>query len=170
MSERKKLELLLDIRKTFKTQLENHEIFVETAPQYFDTEQAVDDLFFMNWYHVPLQVLIKHRIHFWALTSDAFHFYFPAMLTAIIKHPHEVDTLMDNVLYALTMPESDSTTYPFFVDRVSKFSKEESRVIARFLDDYFELFPLDKWGHSNKDIKEILTAHQFWLSKIEEDI
>jgi|GEM_PF-3849258 len=166
MDERKKLELVLDIQKTFSTPLENNELFVEIAPQYFDTESVTEDLDFMNWYDVPLQILVKYRIHFWALTADAFRFYLPAMLTAIIKHPHNIDTLTDFVIHSLT-PKDESHTDSIFIERSSRFSTDEARVILKFLESYFDLFPPEEWSYSAKDVRDLNSAIQFWLSKVD---
>ncbi len=165
MDERKKLELLLNIRKTFTTPLENNELFIETAPQYFDVETATKELLYKHWYDVPLNMIIKYRIHFWALTSNAFRFYLPAMLTAIIEHPHDVDTLTDFVIHSLT-PKSDSLTDSIFIERSHQFLNDEVRVILKFLESYFDLFPPDDWSYTANDVRDLNRAIQFWSNKV----
>ena len=165
MDEREKLALVLEIRKTFTMHLQKNELFVKTAAQYFDVESVIDDLFYTHWYDVPLNMIIKYRIHFWALTADAFRFYLPAMLTAIINHPYEVDTLTESVLYALT-PKHDSPTDSIFIERSRHFSKDEAKVIVQFLESYFDLFPSDDWSYTARDVRDLNSSIQFWSSKI----
>lgn len=126
-------QLFLEIRKTFKSQLKTRNIFVETAGQYFDVDEATEALFYEHWYDVPLSALIKYRIHIASLNAVGFHFYLPAMLTAIIKHPHEVDTLTESALFSLVPPLPDDSYHMKFVERAILYTSEEAKIIAKFL-------------------------------------
>lgn len=158
-------QLVSHIRSVFNVRLSGRDIFVETAEQYFDVEAAIDDLFFSDWRGIPPAALIKHRHQLGFLELEAFRFYVPAIICAVVLHPHEVDTLHTSVVIRLTPPDVDSSVYDTFIRRVEQFTPEEAGVIAEFFEVYFDLFPLDQWGISNKGIKEILDNQKYWLSR-----
>lgn len=158
-------QLFLEIRKTFKSQLKTKDIFVETAGQYLDVEEAIEDLFYENWYDVPLSALIKHRIHIASFNVVGFHFYLPAMLTAIIKHPHEIDTLTESVLFYLVPPLPDVSYHQNFIQRANLFTSEEAKIIAKFLDSYFDLFPPEQYSYDAQLVKNLNHAVQYWTTR-----
>lgn len=153
------------IRTTFKTKLESTQIFVETAPQYFNADVAVSELLYDNWYEVPLDALIKHRNNLAFLTPHAFRFYLPAILTACILHTDEVDTLVTNVEFDLMPPKPNQTVYPIFQARADTFTPDECAVIASYFENHADLFPTDYWK-----IKETerIKALIFWQTKADE--
>jgi hypothetical protein len=161
-------ELLHAIRDIFTAERPQDMLFVDTAGQYFDVESASSDLKCKYWSELPIEALIKHRNIIGFLNDDGFYFYFPAFLSAIISEPYKVDTLTESVVYYLTPDESNDVPYQRFLRKVSKFSQREASVIARFFDAYFDLFPLDKWSHSSRDIGKILEASRFWVEMAEE--
>lgn len=160
-------KLLQEIRDNFTSKLKDENIFIESASDIFEIEPVTKSLFYENWHDIPLQVLIDNRNIISYLNLDAFHFYLPAILSAIITHPRQVDTLVDSTIFHLSPSNFESANeYSRFLDRVNIFTQQEIEVIAKFFDSYFDLFPLDEWSHSNKHIKEILETSKFWSSQV----
>ncbi|MAU09500.1 MAG: hypothetical protein CL607_06745 [Anaerolineaceae bacterium] len=153
------------IQNVFTTQLENDQIFVETAPRYFDADAAKSELFFSNWCDIPLEVLVRHRNHFAYLNVCGFHFYLPAILTACILHTDEVDTLVTNVEFDLTPPKPNQTVYPIFQARADTFTPDECAVIASYFENHADLFPTDYWKMKET---ERIKALIFWQTKADE--
>ena len=161
--------LISTIRNVFDVQLNNRDIFVQTAEQYFEIDTTVNDLFFQNWQDIPHTALIEHRNKISWLKPEAFRFYVPAIIKTVVTYSYEVDTLHTSLLYFLSPPDSDKSYYENFIKRAHQFTLEEAEVIAQFFDVYFDLFPLDKWGISNEGIKKILDNQKYWSSRSSDD-
>lgn len=152
------------IHTVFAGNLLGDDIFVSTSNQYFDADAAASELSYENWQDVPLATLVKHRNYTAYFTASAFHFYLPAMLTAIVLHTDKVDTLFDNVIHDL-MPPMLGQTYRIFQERTKKFSEEESAIIGTFFEEFPTLFPPSLWTQL-KD-SERSRAIEYWISKSE---
>lgn len=155
-------QLLLDIKTTFKTELHTDDIFIESAGHVMDVEIAIKALAHQNWFDVPLSAIIKYRGEISYLNAIGFHFFLPAFMTVIIKYPHDVDTLVESTIFFLTRTSDDGD---WLMSRAIQFNKEESLIIAKFLDAYFDLFLPDEWGYSAKDVKNIKNGIDFWSHK-----
>lgn len=89
-------------------------IFKPSADWYFDMDQASADFIGRKWFEMPIDILIRHRDRLSWMTPEAFHFYLPAFLLAVIHEREQVDVLHENILSKLIPPDTSATYYDDF--------------------------------------------------------
>ncbi len=114
-----------------------------------DPYQGVqEDFWGKHWKDLSLDLIIRHRDKIPSLTPEAFRFYLPAFMNAVLFHYDEVDTLPINVMTSLTPPTQESQgRWPMnnlmhgFLRNVEGFSVQEKIAILAFLESYSQLVP-----------------------------
>jgi hypothetical protein len=141
------------------------QLYISSASHIFDVEDATENLSFEHWNHIPLENLNKNRDRISYLTEVGFRFLLPAFLTAAIMYPREVDIMVDNIIFALTPPDSsEEYHYDSFMKRARLLSALQIEAILAFFESYAEIYPVDEWSFSAKDYERNQRAIQFWGS------
>jgi hypothetical protein len=123
-----------------------------------------------NWKVLPLEVIIVERGELSFLTPEGFHYYLPALLSAAMLHRLEVDSLLDNLFYHLSISETDDTWKTSrFMRIVELLTNNQKRVILKFFENFLELFPDDKLFYSQNILgrSKLETATRFWKQHLE---
>jgi hypothetical protein len=68
------------------------------------------------------------------LTSDAWRYYLPTLMTWCVRDTEKVDVLVDCLVYELTPPESDDREW--FSARTNDFTVDQRRAICSFLQSH----------------------------------
>ena len=106
-----------------------------------EAEKLRNDFAHKHWKSVPLDVLISNRNNLPFLTPEAFHFYLPAFMIAILLHPKEVGTLSNNTVFKLSPPEPTEQLGNLFQTLTHLLSPSQILTVQSFLKAYTELFP-----------------------------
>jgi hypothetical protein len=136
-------------------------VFIPSAGHIFDIDQATTELGKKHWRDISVNTLQRNKDRISYLTPQAFHFYFPAFLTGIIKTPHAVDVLRENIIASLT-PSKNEFTQPIFESRARTFNTRQVEAILSFFENYTAIYPPDKWSFSIDDQIQVQTAIDFW--------
>ena len=122
-----------------------------------------------DWRAIPLDVIIAYRGELPFFAIQGFRYYLPAFLVAALRHPVEVDTLLDNLIFNL-----DPKTYEFsgqrFTEIVNSFTLDEKRSILNFLGNYMQFFPgfpVGMWVYDDKILSDLQRATDFWQNTIQ---
>jgi hypothetical protein len=94
---------------------------------------SVDDFIGRHWKDLPFDFMFPNREALWSFSAEGFHFYLPAFLIVMLKHPGKMDTLSD-VLFGQLLPHERSG---YTMLKAELFSKAQAQVIHDFLWHYF---------------------------------
>jgi hypothetical protein len=123
-----------------------------------------------DWKALPLEVIIMGRGELGFLTPEGFHYYLPAFLRAALLHRLEVDTLVDNLFYHLSISETDDTWETGRLMRiVALLTNHQKRVILKYFEHFLDLFPEDRLFYSQNILGRttLETATRFWKQHLE---
>ncbi len=112
-----------------------------------------------DWRTMSLDHLVEYRDYIVFLSPEAFRYFLPGFLIASLLHPDESDTLVDNVVGALTPLEGDPT---HCLDLAGVLNAREKAFILEFLENYTQLFSEDKWCHFDSDLALLDRGIKFW--------
>ena len=115
-----------------------------------------------HWRDLPIDVIFRHRDSLTRLADEAFRFYLPAILRAVVLHPLEVDTLTSNIIYDLSPAFYNDKWETFFEKRVEVFTTNEKQVIAQFIVVYKDLEPDGYWTLLDDAKRCLDSATEFW--------
>lgn len=110
-----------------------------------------------NWQEVPLSSLFQERLSLGLFTPEAFCYFFPAFLRAVLLHSDQMDTLWENLFFDLTPPENE-IKMGVFLDKVSRFNQQQIEVIKAFIKLYISI------ERSYPDPKRE-RASDFWMQR-----
>ncbi len=127
-----------------------------------------------SWQHLSVNQLTYHHVDLPVLTPEAFRFYLPAFMTAVLQHHDHVGTMPINVIHSLTPPDAnmvsqlvekqlDTQKYEKvqdFLARVSAFTGKERAAIRVFLESYRRLYPNNTRAH-----RHLNRALEFWKTR-----
>ncbi|MEO8393155.1 MAG: DUF6714 family protein [Chloroflexota bacterium] len=92
-----------------------------------------------HWGEITGDLLFKQRECLSYLTPEAFRFYIPSYMLAVLLHPDKVDTLMDRIVTDLA-PSSgqiwSNDHNAHLLKQADRMSKRELEAILAFLDVY----------------------------------
>ena len=111
-----------------------------------------------EWQKVPLEVLARKQTGLLSFYPEAYRFYLPAYLCAVLRHL-ELEYLEDPITYSLIR----------YIDRTSdipQFNEAEKLLIVEFLEGYRELFPLSSYVILDDKVTELQRAIQFWKESL----
>lgn len=123
-------------------------IVTHWSGQYTDIEEVwVRESFTgRHWKTVPLESVIFNRDHLPHFTPEAFRFFLPTFLLAVLQHPVEVDVLSNNLFYELTPDDPEGPSYsPFFDERVNGLTPAQKDVVRKFINWYLDEFITQEW-------------------------
>lgn len=113
-----------------------------------------------DWQNVPLEMLLNNQSEIPAFSSDAFHFFLPAFLRAVLQYP-EAEIMLDYVIESLF--PSPTLHMDFISERaIGLFNNEEKTVVLEFLEKLQELFPHSNFNMLENNSLELQRAIQFW--------
>ena len=125
--------------------------------------KEVQEIVGKDWKEIPLEIIVKNNLHIFMFNPEAFHYYLPAFIKAVLLHFDEVDVLREVIVNALT-PDNDR--YLGIQDTVNLFSIQEKKVILEFLENYQAYFPMSVYALLDEPQKELQRAIAFWKSSI----
>lgn len=108
-------------------------------PEYWEAINLSEQFKGKDWRTVPLEVLNRYRFNLSLFTPEAFHYYLPALILASVLFRLEVDTLPDNLIYNLTLPEDDGLDMDRFLRIAKSFNTSQKEVIREFIKLYVTL-------------------------------
>ncbi len=121
---------------------ENNLVQSGTNPNYVGEEISIIKHFTgKRWQEITLESLIANRDCISWFTVEAYRYYLPAYMIAVITHFHEVDVLSNNTLYHLTPPDEHETWKTEFITTSKGFTQAQKSVIQNFIALYARLSP-----------------------------
>jgi hypothetical protein len=116
-----------------------------------------------DWKTVPLEMLAHSTIEIEEFTPEAFHFYIPAYLCALLRFPEFAKDCLDYVLMSV---------FPFpppgpegVVRRAIKlFNTQQKAVIIEFLEQHAALFAGSNYVLLDEKVEELQQGIEFWRS------
>lgn len=123
------------------------------------------------WADVQLATLLNYHIDMPIMTPEAFRYYLPAFMLAVLFFYQHSGTLPMSLLHNLTPPDASSLhdymekTQPSskrsqideFLNRVSAFTPAERAAIRAYLESYRKLHP-----HGRSEMRYLDRAMAFW--------
>ncbi len=114
-----------------------------------------------EWRKVRLEILSHNWSAIIGFGPEAYHFYLPAFLCAVLRYP-EVEDLEHSLVYSLIPPvpgelykRNPELAFPLF-------SKGEKLVVVDFLEKHSDLFPMSSWTLLDDNMAELQRAIKFW--------
>jgi len=111
-----------------------------------------------HWSVVPLSAVRSERGSLSFFTPEAFRFYLPAFLRAVLLYPQETDTLRENLFYTLTPPESEGESMSWFRELAEGLTVPQREVIRSFVKSFAESEP-----YYSKAIRD--RALKYWFGQ-----
>ncbi len=139
--------LVLKIEKAFR-----NVPFPGNKIAYHGNEFELDDFLGKRWQDINPAHLHSSALIFFTL--EAFHYYLPAFLIAIIKTPDKINFMtVENLIKKLSFAD-------WTKKRIHKlFTKQQKVVIKDFLNNCKSLYPDHYWESSRSDLQ---AAVNFW--------
>jgi hypothetical protein len=113
-----------------------------------------------DWKEIPLEILLRNHAEIPAFTPEAYLFYVPAFLSALLRHP-DADIMLDFVTAAL-IPSPSPDTKHLVEYAIELFSDLEKRVILELLERYSQLFPQSNYAIMDDGKSDLQRAIDFW--------
>jgi hypothetical protein len=113
-----------------------------------------------EWKKIPLELLFHNESGIPLFTPQAFHFYLPAFLRALLLYP-EAERMLDFVISSLT-PSSMPDVKWIVEHSIGLFSNLEKTVVLEFLQKHQEFFPKSEYVLFDEDRLELQRAIQYW--------
>lgn len=157
-------ELAEEIRKAYKE--------VEyPGEDHFELGHEVESFRGYTWQDIPIDILILRRDELHYLTPEAFAYFLPAFLIAILLNSNEVDSLHPNLLFFYLVPpqniDGKSSEYTDYRrQRLSKIREiltaSQKRAIFKVYDMYSDLFPDHELSLEEEGLRD--RALTYWAS------
>ncbi len=136
-----------------------------------DSEALTRAFWGKNWRDVQLATLSNYHVDLPLMTPDAFRYYVPAFMLAVMFYYHHVSTLPIGLMHSLTPPDPtllqkylDKKTDPLkhsqitdFLNRVGTFTLPEKAAIRTFLENYTKWQP-----DARSETRHLQRAMDFW--------
>lgn len=128
----------------------------------------------VHWRDLEIATIASHHVDMPLLTPEAFRFYLPAFMLALMSHYQHAGTLPMSLLHNLMPPDSgslekfmDNATDPSkqgrvgdFLNRLIAFSPKEKAAIRLFVETY------DKWCPKLRGEQRLMQkALDFWKTQ-----
>jgi hypothetical protein len=119
-----------------------------------------------RWKDITHQLLWNHRDEIGSLTPDAFRYYLPAFLLAVLQSSEKLDAFPIIFIPYLIPPVSIS--HDKYVKKEQIFialdslTAEQKRTVGICLNMIAELYPGDKWSTFEEHRKQLAQAVEFW--------
>jgi hypothetical protein len=124
-----------------------------------------------HWRAVPIGTLAYYYVDLPHFTPEAFRFYLPSFMIAVLLHYQNVGTLPVSLIHSLTPPDADllekyiekrtdplkHTKVADFLNRASAFNSKEKAAIRSFLELYRKWCP-----RGIGELRYIDRALEFW--------
>lgn len=121
--------------------------------------REVDDFIGQKeWKKVPLELLAHNQTAILSFFPAAYHFYLPAFLRAVLRHP-QLEFLEHPIIYSL-IPTDTPKGIP--EQAFPLFTSGEKSVIVEFLEKHGELFPHSSYTLLPDLAAELQRAIEFW--------
>lgn len=94
-----------------------------------------------HWSEVPFETLLYHNdaLHFFS--PEAFRFYLPAYLLAVLERYEDADILPEMLVGVLTAPDPQDPVYSSFRRKFDGFSAARKAAITAFLEYLLRTHP-----------------------------
>jgi uncharacterized protein DUF6714 len=114
-----------------------------------------------DWRQVPLKTLLWNQTDMQTFSPQAFHFYVPAFLCAVLRNP-EAEDMADSIIYELT-PSSPGESIKSIAEwAFPLFSDQQKAVILEFLQMYEDLSPGSAFNLLDRGKAQLQRTMQFW--------
>lgn len=137
------------------------EVFIDSAGHMFDADEASMQLSTVNFHNLDITILNRNRDRISYFTPQGFLAYLPLFLITIISRPHEVDVMVDNLIFYL-LPSKKEQSQIRLERRVELLNKEQVEIIIQFFQNYEVFFPRSEWSLTVKFEIEIYQASKYW--------
>ena len=114
-----------------------------------------------EWRKVPLEILGRNQSAIISFGLEAYHFYLPAFLCAVLRHP-QLEYLEHPIVYSLIPFPTPDTPNRIPEKAVPLFSRGEKSVVVEFLEKHGELFPTSSYTILDDRMAEVQRAITFW--------
>ena len=133
-------QLIADIEEAFRHVPYPGDGRIVAAPHSPEPAEIAEVFRGRDWRDLSVAFLFHYHASLSCFTPEAFRYYLPAYLLAIIRNFDEADILSVKVMYDLT-PPSEAHYNPDFSERTSVLAEREREVVASFV-----AFFLDEHG------------------------
>ncbi|MEZ4672332.1 MAG: DUF6714 family protein [Anaerolineae bacterium] len=124
-----------------------------------------------DWRDLQLNTITNYHVDMALMTPEAFRYYLPAFMLAVVFYYGHVSTLPMGLMHSLTPPDAgllqkylEKKTDPLkhtqigdFLNRVSAFTPREKSAIRTFLETYRKLQP-----QARGETRHLDRAAEFW--------
>ena len=107
---------------------------VDEVPGDLEREEIADAFRERHWKTLDTETLRYHAEAVFFFTPEAFRYYLPSYLLAVLKAYEETDVLPDLLIAALTPPPEDDKRLASFLARVEPLTIPQKRALAAFLE------------------------------------
>ena len=142
-----KSELVKQIRDAFADVPYPGDNHLSYNPEDLGANQIADAFRGKHWTEVPFETLLYHNdaLHFF--TDEAFHFYLPAYLLAVLERYDDADILPEMLVGVLTAPDPEAPDYSFFQQKFKSFTSAQEAAVKAFLEYLMKTYP-DHYRHN----------------------
>lgn len=128
-----------------------------------DGDEVEDAFKGKDWKDLSPELLFDHRDKLPFLQPEAFRFYLPAYLLAVLFHYGKMDTLIENLPFNLGAFTSESQPSKRLIENAKIMTSDQKAVIVEFLKNYSDIFPE---GFVTEYISEnVARGIRFWESQ-----
>ena len=114
------------------------------------------------WQDITLENLLAGR-ETALLTSAAWRYYLPAVITWCVRAPEAVDVIQDNLVYQLAPPATETEwAREWFEPRASGFSQEQRKAITAYLEWYRDREAAEWATLGTEPPGHVYRALEFW--------
>lgn len=163
MGQQERAHLITKIQKTFRSEEPPANIVYDAT--YADARMLELFLQGKQWTELTVEDIVQFKQSLSLLSSEGFHYYFPAFLIAALRDPHKTDTLVDSLVFVLGFqPSEDDPLEPFSDDSLEPFSIEERSLVREFLATYLDLFDEEYWHYHAEQLALLDKALKRWTN------
>ena len=117
-----------------------------------------------KWQSLPINIIRLRRDDFHNMSPQAYRYFLPALMRAVIIYPDEVDTLVDTIVNLLSptamIGEHQEQLKKQLDKRIVLFTEKEKQAVHAFLEAYLELEP--EVLHTSKELQDVYAAIKHW--------
>jgi hypothetical protein len=150
-------EFVEEIRRAFVDSEYPGDDNIAMAYPHWENDEIARAFKGKHWRELSTPFLLPYRMNFYRFTAQAFQFYFPAFLIAVLTDRNATD--IDFFLAQMFVPpdEGDEANMQSFKARLDAFTSEQFEVAKKYILSYVEENP---WYGSGDITKEKIAS--FW--------
>ncbi len=115
-----------------------------------------------EWRKVPLELLIRKNSVLISFSPAAYHFYLPAFLCALLRHPDFQGYLEQPIVYSLIPSPILDMPNEIPEQAIPLFTTGEKSLIVEFLENHANLFPSSPYSLFDDLVEAVQFAIKFW--------